>query len=73
MGRRQGFAAVVLATGYRPRLGFLAGAPGPGDPAGAAIGLRYCGFDLVATGMLREIGREARRIAGAIAGERSGR
>jgi hypothetical protein len=66
-GRAAPFAAVVLATGYRPSLGFLAGAPRPGDPAAAAMGLHYCGFRVVATGMLREIGREARRIARSIA------
>jgi cation diffusion facilitator CzcD-associated flavoprotein CzcO len=66
-GGRARFDAVVLATGYRPRLGFLEGAPGPGDPAAAALGLHYCGFNVVATGMLREVGREARRIARAIA------
>jgi cation diffusion facilitator CzcD-associated flavoprotein CzcO len=66
-GRRAPFDAVVLATGYRPRLGFLEGAPGPGDPAAAAVGLHYCGFNVVATGMLREVGREARRIARTIA------
>jgi cation diffusion facilitator CzcD-associated flavoprotein CzcO len=63
-GRRAPFDAVVLATGYRPCLGFLEGVPGPADPdAAAAIGLHYCGFRVVATGVLREIGREARRIA----------
>ncbi len=70
-GRRAPFAAVILATGYRPSLDFLADAPGPGDPAAAAMGLHYCGFDPVATGMLREIGRAARRIAERIARERS--
>jgi cation diffusion facilitator CzcD-associated flavoprotein CzcO len=67
-GRRAPFAAVVLATGYRPALGWLGGVPGPDDPdAAAAIGLHYCGFRVVATGVLREIGREARRIARRIA------
>jgi hypothetical protein len=66
-GRRARFDAVVLATGYRPRLGFLEGVPGPGDRA-APEGLHYCGFNVVATGMLREVGREARRIARAVAG-----
>lgn len=66
-GRRERFAAVVLATGYRPRLGFLSGAPGPGDPEAAKLALHYVGFEVVATGMFREIGREAKRVAERIA------
>jgi cation diffusion facilitator CzcD-associated flavoprotein CzcO len=67
-GRRAPFAAVVLATGYRPGLAWLEGAPGPDHAAAAAeIGLHYCGFRVVATGVLREIGREARRIAARVA------
>jgi hypothetical protein len=68
-GRSARFDAIVLATGYRPRLGFLGGAPPPGDPEARAQRLHYCGFDLVATGMLRQIGREARAIARAVAAD----
>ena len=66
-GRAARFDAVVLATGFRPRLGFLDGAPRPGDRAAGAQRLHYCGFDVVPTGMLRQIAIEARAIARAIA------
>ncbi len=69
-GRTARFDAIVLATGYRPRLGFLAGAPPPGDPAARAQRLHYCGFDLVATGMFRQIAIEAPAVARAIAADR---
>jgi hypothetical protein len=32
-------------------------------------GLYFCGFHIVPTGQLREIGLEARRIAGHVAGQ----
>jgi cation diffusion facilitator CzcD-associated flavoprotein CzcO len=60
-GRNEPFDAVVLATGYRPGLEELFPEPVDGRP-----GLYFCGFKVVATGMLREIGREAREIAAAI-------
>jgi cation diffusion facilitator CzcD-associated flavoprotein CzcO len=66
-GRAARFDAVVLATGYRPCLAFLRGAPAPGDPRARAQRLHYCGFDVVATGMLRQIAIEARAIARAVA------
>jgi hypothetical protein len=70
-GRSARFDAIVLATGYRPRLGFLdPAAPRPGDPVARAQRLHYCGFDHVATGMLRQIGIEARAIARAVAAAR---
>jgi indole-3-pyruvate monooxygenase len=69
-GRAAGFDAVVLATGYRPRLGFLADAPPPGDRLASSQRLHYCGFDVVATGMFRQIAIEARAIARAVAGDR---
>ncbi len=76
-GRARDFAAVVLATGYRPDMGELipqaaeAIAPG-GVPVASGRelglpGLYACGFTISRTGMLREIGLEARRIADAIA------
>lgn len=66
-GRRARFDALVLATGYRPRLRFLAGAPPPGAAEARAERLHYCGFEVVATGMLRQIALEARAIARAVA------
>ncbi|MFN8466575.1 MAG: hypothetical protein U0X20_13540 [Caldilineaceae bacterium] len=76
-GRQQAFDAVVLATGYRPQVSaFLEGATGAYDEHGTplysgreapATGLYFCGFYVSPTGMLREIGQEARRIAAAIA------
>ncbi len=68
-GRAARFDAIVLATGYRPRLGFLAGAPPPGDPAARAQRLHYCGFEVAATGMLRQIALEARAIARTVAAD----
>lgn len=75
-GRRQPFDAVVLATGYRPHVdAFLEGAAGALDEQGAPVssgpemsvaGLYFCGFYVSPTGMLREIGQEARHIAAAI-------
>lgn len=76
-GRQQAFDAVVLATGYRPRVDtFLGGADAACDDQGTPLcsgretqvaGLYFCGFYVSPTGMLREIGLEARRIAAAIA------
>jgi indole-3-pyruvate monooxygenase len=67
--------AVVLATGYRPALAdFLEPAAEVVDAEGVPTasgaetlpGLYFCGFYVAPTGMLREIGREAKRIARAI-------
>jgi cation diffusion facilitator CzcD-associated flavoprotein CzcO len=76
-GRAAAFDAVILATGYRPRVdAFLAGVDSAYDAEGAplasgremaAAGLYFCGFYVSPTGMLREIGGEARRISAAIA------
>jgi hypothetical protein len=74
-GHVRRFGAIVLATGYRPALppgiGALVGGrpsrfgtgPVPGLP-----GLYFCGFRVSPTGMLREVGLEARRIVRMIAG-----
>lgn len=75
-GRARDFDAIVAATGYNPRSdSFLetrsdiidAGqqAPRGGD---TQSGLHYCGFVVSPTGMLRDIGIEARRVADQIAG-----
>jgi cation diffusion facilitator CzcD-associated flavoprotein CzcO len=76
-GTQRALDAVILATGYRPRVdAFLNGASaaldGDGAPASSGretvvSGLYFCGFRVSAAGMLREIGREARRISAAIA------
>jgi cation diffusion facilitator CzcD-associated flavoprotein CzcO len=76
-GAEHPFDAVVLGTGYRPRVnGFLQGAGGALDAEGSPLtsgrespvpGLFFCGFHVSPVGMLREIGREARAIGVAIA------
>ena len=74
-GVERPFDAVVLATGYRPALdALLEVSEGTLDAEGAPLrsgvealpGLYFCGFHVAATGMLREIAREARRIAKSI-------
>lgn len=77
-GREEPFDAVILATGYRPAVAdFLADADRVLDPNGiprshgartARPGLYFCGFNVVPTGMLREIAREAQAIARDIRG-----
>jgi indole-3-pyruvate monooxygenase len=72
-GTEASYQAVVLATGYRHQLGrVLANVEGVVDGAGQALTsgretslphLYLCGFYLAPTGMLREAGIEARRIA----------
>jgi hypothetical protein len=67
---------VILATGYRPALDeFLPEAASVVDEQGVPIrsgaetalpGLYFCGFRNRPTGLLREIGIEAKRIARAI-------
>jgi cation diffusion facilitator CzcD-associated flavoprotein CzcO len=76
-GRESKFDAVILATGYRPRVNaFLEGALTACDDNGTPLfsgpetpipGLYFCGFHVSPTGMLREIALEARRISAAIA------
>jgi hypothetical protein len=80
-GARQGYDAVVLATGYRPTLdSLLQGAFRLTDQHGnirqsgqeVAQGLYLCGFHVSPTGMLREIAIEAECIARDIARTRAG-
>lgn len=81
-GSRGEFDAIVTATGFRPGVArFLdphmdgesagsagkAGAKWPRSRVESANGLYFCGFTVTPTGMLREIGYEARRIAAQIA------
>jgi cation diffusion facilitator CzcD-associated flavoprotein CzcO len=69
------FEAVVLATGYRPGLAEIVDVPGAlddeglpsGGKDGAAGKLFFVGYDVVSTGMLREIARQAEAAAAAIA------
>jgi indole-3-pyruvate monooxygenase len=70
-GRRETFDAVVLATGYRAGLDNFLEAGGVFDERGnprrdvpsLPDGLHLCGFRVVADGLLRHIGREARQIS----------
>jgi len=71
-GRARDFDAIVAATGFRPRSGFFLAPPSdildaeqPQPPSGGdkKSGLHHCGFIVSATGMLREIGIEAQRVA----------
>lgn len=81
-GKRAQFDAVILATGYRPRVNaFLEAGPAVYDENGTPLssgqetpvpGLYFCGYYVSPTGMLREIGLEAQRISAAIAGKRTG-
>lgn len=71
------YDAIVLATGFRPALAGLLpraaellderGLPRQSGRESALPGLYFVGFHVPITGMLREIGREARRVARAIA------
>ncbi len=74
-GTRTRFDAVVLATGYRPRVDAFLEAEGAFDPEGAptssgresaAPGLFFCGYHVSPNGMLRELAIESRRIAALI-------
>jgi thioredoxin reductase len=76
-GKKERFDAVVLATGYRPRLDrFLDGAEQvtdgegwpttSGDPSGLD-GLFFCGMYVSPRGMIYEMAEEALRIAARIA------
>lgn len=81
-GRQESFDAVILATGYRPRVNaFLEAGPTVYDENGAPRssgqetslpGLYFCGYYVSPTGMLREIGLEAQRISATIAGKKRG-
>lgn len=76
-GKQGKFDAVILATGYRPRVNsFLEGAAATYDEHGTPLssgqatpisGLYFCGYHVSPTGMLREIALEAQRISAAIA------
>jgi len=75
-GRRESYDAVILATGFRTGLQSLlpdnlalldaAGYPRAHGPTASSPGLYFCGFNLVPTGLLREIALDALGIAGQI-------
>jgi len=75
-GHRESYDAVILATGFRtglqsllpdnPALLDAAGYPRALGPTASAPGLYFCGFNLVPTGLLREIALDALRIAAQI-------
>lgn len=81
-GNQRKFDAVILATGFRPRVNaFLEGVSAVYDENGTPSssgreapipGLYFCGYYVSPTGMLREIALEARRISAAIARKRVG-
>jgi len=72
-GKEAEFDAVVLATGYRPRVNdFLQttepvlndeGTPASTGTESSVKGLYFCGYYVSPTGMLREISMEAKQIA----------
>jgi cation diffusion facilitator CzcD-associated flavoprotein CzcO len=80
-GKEAEFEALILATGYQPRLrDFIHGAESALDQDGAPMstgkesavpGLYFCGYYVSPTGMLREIAIEARQIAAALASKRA--
>jgi len=77
-GNKQSFDAVISGTGYKPMLSdFLKdankviaedGLPYKSGVETSLKGLYFCGFYVSPSGMLREIGIEAKRIAKHIAG-----
>ncbi len=76
-GATRDFDAVILATGYRAQVqDFLDASENVFDGEGTPLNsgseakpsLFFCGFRTVATGVLREISIESRRISAAIAG-----
>jgi len=76
-GQQRNFDAVILATGYRPRVNtFLQaisdvydeqGKPSTSGCESSVPGLYFCGYYVSPTGMLREVALEAKRISAAIA------
>lgn len=72
-GRKDNYDAIISATGYLPAVNdFIddcdqvcdsAGTPLTSGKATALAGLYFCGYNVSPTGMLREIGIEAKNIA----------
>ena len=77
-GRHEAFHAVVLATGFRARVDTFLEAEGLVDEHGnprrnapLPEGLHFCGFNVVASGLLNQIGRDAKSIAAQITSHRA--
>lgn len=81
-GKKVRFDAVILATGYRPRInkfltGFSAaaydvnGIPLSSGQETSMPGLYFCGYYVSPSGMLREIAIEAKKIAASITKKRA--
>jgi thioredoxin reductase len=79
-GQEAQFDAVILATGYHPKVNaFLNetdvydedGTPTSTGRESSSPGLYLCGYYVSPTGMLREIAIEAKRISDAIAQKKS--
>lgn len=80
-GKQAQFDSVILATGYRPRVNaFLTGISAAAyDANGTPLSsgrqtkmprLYFCGYYVAPTGMLREIGIEAKQISASISGKK---
>ncbi|HET7144270.1 MAG TPA: NAD(P)/FAD-dependent oxidoreductase [Anaerolineales bacterium] len=74
-GNEARFDAVILATGYRPRVNAFLNETKVFDESGTPVssghetvirGLYFCGYYVSPTGMLREIAMEAKRISAEI-------
>ncbi len=74
-GKEAGFDAVILATGYRPRVDVFLREASVHDENGTPLstgqeasipGLYFCGYYVSPTGMLREIAIEAKKIGAEI-------
>ena len=80
-GQECNFDAVILATGFHPRVdSFLEenstsldqeGTPLQSGRMAAIPGLYFCGYYIAPTGMLREIGMEAKQISASIAARKT--
>lgn len=79
-GQEAPFDAVILATGYHPKVNsFLnetdvydeEGTPTSTGRESSASGLYFCGYYISPTGMLREIAIEAKQISNAISQKKS--
>lgn len=73
--KKANFDAIILATGYRPRVDQFLEASAACDQHGTPVssgreaaipGLYFCGYHVSPTGMLREIALEAQRISAEI-------
>jgi Predicted flavoprotein involved in K+ transport len=80
-GRYANFDAVILATGYRPRVDMFLeehipevdaqGGPSYSGRETSLPGLYFCGYYVSPTGMLREIAIEAKQISASISSKKT--